>query len=134
MNSTTAQHFKELGGLGYYDWSAYSGSSTFKIAKVSSDDVGQAFIVSTYLSGTDQLVLLVSVSLRTNDSFCMQVKRLLGSSVSDYSIGYDSEHNIYLKKDAGVNLGSVHPVIGSSTTYYKKTRTDGATFTPVTIE
>ena len=122
-----------LGGLNYYKWASYSGSSIFKIAKVRNSDEGQAFIVSTYLTGSEQLVLFVSVSLRTNNSFSMQVKRILGT-VTDYSIGYDSEHNIYLKRDAGVNLGSVHPVVGSATTYYGSTRADSATFTPVTIE
>lgn len=130
----TPPSLEVLGGLVFYNWSAYSGPATFKIAKVVNNDVGQAFIVSTYLSGSDQLVLLVSVALRTNNSFCMQVKRLLGSSVSDYSIGYDSEYNIYLKRASGVNLGSVHPVMGTSTTYYRNTRADSATFTPVTIE
>lgn len=123
-----------LGERSFYNWTSYSGSSTFKIAKVVNNDVGQAFIVSTYLSGSDQLVLLVSVALRTNNSFCMQVKRLLGSSVSDYSIGYDSEYNIYLKRASGVNLGSVHPVMGTSLTCYRNTRADSATFTSVTIE
>ena len=91
-------------------------------------------MVSTYLSGTDQLVLLVSVALRTNNSFFMQVKKLLGSTVSDYSIGYDSEHNIYLKRNSGVNLGSATPIMGPTVTYYRDTRADSATFTSVTIE
>ena len=122
-----------LGGKTIYNWAAYSGPATFKIAKVVNNDVGQAFIVSTYISGSEQLVLLVSVALRTNNSFSMQVKRLLGS-VSGYSIGYDSEHNIYLKRSDSVNLGCATPIMGTSVTYYRDTRADSATFTSVTIE